>query len=507
MSDDVLSLAVDSKKIIHYPFYLNSNERPHRLYPLIDVSIQIAQIVLFICLLEMAMFMSVNAGGPPELALLIGGLIPTLVMSSKIFLRNTRLTVTDAGISFPLLMAFGLGGRLFRAWSDIDSIDMHEGKDYLNLVTGNVLTITFKSGGSVNVDLTRVPREDIRLLQESLIKFTDLANANVLSDAVARNDLEINDSQMYVFAKRHRSLISSSFGLTNSDLLCRGDAVIGGDYLVESALCASGGQASYLVNDVKIGRVVCMTEYDLSVVEPSRRDQVGTELLELGQSFLNLQIPNLLNLLDMRVDSGKFYTVMEPRTPNLRKFIERHKCLGEKEVLSLALKLAEAVECFQNRLPGASISGIRPDSVSYERNGTLSIGELGFAEDVLMKYSNTLLVDAPYAAPERICGEGSSRGDLYSIGATMYFALTGMDPIPNAGSSVRAIRSAVSQSTTNLVSRLLNPDPSLRGNVQELIIDLGGFVRETHAIGSASSADGQNSANLNSSLKSGAEHE
>ncbi|MBI2811203.1 MAG: hypothetical protein HYX67_10290, partial [Candidatus Melainabacteria bacterium] len=299
MSEELLDLPTNTKRIVRYPFFLNSTEMPHRLYPLVDVGVQILNVLAFIICFELVALLTVPSG--TEMSMFMVVMIPFVAIFGRFFLRNARLTVLEKGISFPLLMTRELGGRLLRSWSDLETVDLHEGKDKHNFVQGNVLTMQFKSGGRVDLDTTRIPRDDLRVLQESLVKW---AQPGVLtpaaSELVSRNDFEVSDSQMFVFSKKRRLLLSDSFGLTNRSLLKKGDAILGGDYIVEKVLAASGGHSSYLVTDTHAARNVCLTEYDLTMLAVDSRQLISAELLAVSERYKNLQIPDLLNLIDSR---------------------------------------------------------------------------------------------------------------------------------------------------------------------------------------------------------------
>ena len=473
MSEEILLMPTSTKRIVRYPMFLNSCEMPHRLYPFVDIGVQILNVLGFIICFELLAILTVPSGTQTSMILLI--MLPFAAIFGRFFLRNSRVTVVEKGISFPILMARELGGRLFRSWSDLETVDLHEGKDKHNFVQGNVLTIQFKSGGRVDLDTTRIPRDDLRVLQESLLKW---ANPGVLSPAaselVSRNDLEISDSHMFVFAKKHRVLLSNSFGLTNRTLLKKGDSILGGDYIVEKVLAAAGGQSSYLVTDTDAAQNVCLTEYDLTMLEVGARQKISAELLAVSESYKNLQIPDLLNLVDSKASDDKFYTVMEPASQTLRAHISKHGVLSEKKVYALALRLAECVGKLNEKNPKLYLGGIRPDAIMYTKDESISITEFGFVDDVIMNSSQALVADAAYSAPERLAGNPCSASDLYSIGATMYFALTKQDPAAFAQSHASAINAKISPALSGLIARLLTAEPSQRGSVQELIHDLGG---------------------------------
>jgi serine/threonine protein kinase len=294
---------------------------------------------------------------------------------------------------------------------------------------------------------------------------------------VARNDFEIADSQLFVFSKKHRTMLSKDFGLVNNRLYDKGASLLDGAYIVEKSLAAGGNRSSYLVADTNFGRNLELIEYDLSLLDPDKLERCVADLCAASQRYKNLQIPHLLNLVDYRSINDKFYLVMEPcLDQRLRSFVLKHGNLTEKQVSSLALKMAEAAEAVSAIDSSLMLGGIRPDAIVWKKNGTALLTELGFVSDLIMNYSDALLVDAPYAAPERIAGEAVPASDLYSIGATMYFAITKVDPECYTGAVVSAINSKVSGSFSQLISRLLSFDPQQRGSAAELVHDLGGFL-------------------------------
>ncbi len=473
MSKELLELPTNAKRIVRYPLFLNSTEMPHRLYPLVDIGVQILNVMAFIICFELVALLTVPSGTGMSLFMVV--MIPFAAIFGRFFLRNARVTVSETGISFPLLMTRELGGRIFRSWSDLETVDLHDGKDKHNFVQGNVLTMQFKSGGRVDLDTTRIPRDDLRVLQESLLKWAqpDVLNP-AASELVSRNDFEISDSQMFVFAKKRRLLLSDSFGLTNRSLLKKGEAILGGDFIVEKVLAAGGAHSSYLVTDTNAARNVCLTEYDLTMLTVDSRQQISAELLAVSERYKNLQIPDLLNLIDSRVSDDMFYTVMEPASQSLREHVKKHGVLSEKKVYALALRLAEVVGKLIEKNSDLYLGGIRPDAIMYSKDGTISITEFGFVDDLIMSSSQALIVDAAYAAPERIAGHPSLASDLYSIGATMYFALTKHDAEACAQSQASAVNEKISSSLSALIAKLLSADPRQRGSVSELIHDLGG---------------------------------
>jgi Protein kinase domain len=484
VTEEVLNLQPSKKKIVRYPFFLNQVESPHRLYPALESVGQAMSVLVVMFVIELALCV-LPCTGIFHFGLMF--LIPLVAIFFRLLLRNTHLNVSDQGISFPLLMTISLKGRLNRSWSDIETLDLHLDADKGNFVAGNVLTITFKSGGRADLNTTRIPRADLCCLQE---KVAECVDNNILtpafSELVSRNDSELSDSVMFVFSTRHRNLLSTEFGLTSYHTYQKGADLFDGPYIVEKCLAAGGNRASYLVTDTNAACNLRLVEFDLSLLDASIRDSCIAELSSLCERYRHLQVTHLLNLINYRNTKEKFILLMEScEEQTLRSFVKKRGKLTENAVCSMSLKLAEAVEKMNGLEVPLSVGGIRPDAIVYKQDGTIWVTEMGFVDDLIMDYSHLLLIDAPYAAPERIAGKSVPASDLYSIGATMYFALTGREPECYTGGSVSAANSKVSPAISNLVTRLLSLDPLQRGSAAELVSDLGGLSAnriETHCV-------------------------
>jgi serine/threonine protein kinase len=127
---------------------------------------------------------------------------------------------------------------------------------------------------------------------------------------------------------------------------------------------------------------------------------------------------------------------------------------------------------------------IKPADVLVDRQGVVKIIDLGRArvfhdeEDVLTKkYDENVLSTADCLAPEEAAESHpiGPRTDVYSLGATFYFCLTGRTPFPEGTVAqkllwhqtrtpepIKQIRPEVSTDLAALIERMMAKDPGQR---------------------------------------------
>src|SRR5262249_52572202 len=156
-----------------------------------------------------------------------------------------------------------------------------------------------------------------------------------------------------------------------------------------------------------------------------------------ARAIASLNHPNIVRAHDLDRDHKRHYLVMEyVHGPSLQDLVGTH---GPLEPDRAANYLAQAALGLQHaHAHGWVHRDIKPANLLLDRQGVLKVLDLGLARllndhrDLLTKEhdNNGILGTIDYLSPEQALNthDVDIRSDIYSLGATFYFVLTGQPP-------------------------------------------------------------------------------
>jgi len=178
-----------------------------------------------------------------------------------------------------------------------------------------------------------------------------------------------------------------------------------------------------------------------------------------------LKHPDLPQVYDVGEDGGRYYIAMEFITgATLQKVIEKQGAIPEAGALTIAHHIAEVLQYAWDT--GRIVHrDIKPENLMVLPDRTLKLMDMGLAkthgDDEATAGEGGGIIGTPmYASPEQIRGERDldCRSDIYSLGITIYHAVTGELPYQGATSALVMAK----QLNEELPDpRGLNPDLSL----------------------------------------------
>jgi eukaryotic-like serine/threonine-protein kinase len=161
---------------------------------------------------------------------------------------------------------------------------------------------------------------------------------------------------------------------------------------------------------------------------------------------------------------------------SLDDLIESQGRLPEHQVLDVGIQIARGLRAAHRK--GLIHRDVKPANILFVDEQAAKIGDFGIAAFATHdpKSDRVIWGTPPYVAPERLWNQREDlRGDIYSLGATLFHAVAGKPPIDSSTNSatelrelkkhpleLRAIARDVSVRTARVLQRMIAPDPKQR---------------------------------------------
>jgi|GEM_PF-5366973 len=230
-----------------------------------------------------------------------------------------------------------------------------------------------------------------------------------------------------------------------------------GQYKLMSAIGTGGMGSVYLAEHVLMRRKVA-----IKVLASSKADMATIDrFLVECRAISALDHPNIVRAFDFQRAEKFHYLVMEyVPGENLQTIVERGGPVppntAAEWIRQAALGLAHA------HAAGIVHRDIKPSNLSLDPKGVIKLLDLGLArfdisEDASLTAQHSVLGTVDYLSPEQALDshEVDHLTDLYSLGGTLYYLLTGQVPFPS-GSPMQRLMAHQSLEPTSI--RELQPD-------------------------------------------------
>ncbi|MFZ5881149.1 MAG: protein kinase domain-containing protein [Chloroflexota bacterium] len=199
-------------------------------------------------------------------------------------------------------------------------------------------------------------------------------------------------------------------------------------YRIVECLAQGGMGSVYTAMDENLGMVVAVKENLFTTEEYSRQFRLEAVILA------NLRHPNLPRVSDhFTIEGQGQYLVMDYiEGEDLRQRMERIGTLSEDEVVVIGASICDALTYLHSRTPPILHRDIKPGNVKITPGGHIILVDFGLAKVLQGNQATTVGARAMtpgYSPPEQYgTGRTDPRTDIYSLGATLYAAITGVIP-------------------------------------------------------------------------------
>lgn len=418
-----------------------------------------------------------------SLFLLVIALIALIMLLYAI--KTKVISFTKDELEFPSNFGPDLLFRQIRAWDDISNIllgsmilDKSKSTyEYeLDSAKNNKrIFLYFKSGGHAHIDLNRLNKKGSEKLFSAIeswcLDYSRIPRENkdkdekqLRWDIPIAPDRKLPDSYTELWEQE----LQDNYSSTNFVPLKKGDFVQDSKYKVLMPLSSGGLSAVYLVQS-KDGKLRVLKE---SVIpENLELREKARQLFKREAALLQkIEHPDIANVYDYFVENDRDYLLFEfIRGNTLRQLLAQNGPLEEEDALKLALFTTGIVKYLHQLDPPVIHRDITPSNLVRKEDGTIALIDFGAANELISSATGTLIGKRAYMSPEQFRGRATEKSDLYGIGATLFFLLTGEDPRPLEEQHPRLQERSISPDTDSLVAFCTKQNQTERiGSAKEL---------------------------------------
>ena len=258
------------------------------------------------------------------------------------------------------------------------------------------------------------------------------------------------------------------------------------DHFVLLETIGIGGMGTvYKARDTLLDRLVALK---LLRKDLGEHIDYAARLRQEARLAASINHPNVIQVFSSGTDHDQFYLVMElVDHGSLDDLIEQKKRLPEELVIEAGIQVATGLRAAYAK--GLIHRDVKPANILFADEHTAKIGDFGLAGAAAegAETRGEIWGTPYYVAPERLNNEAEDfRSDIYSLGATLYHAMSGRAPIDgesNSAVTLRKLKSEpvdlrlaapeVSEPTVSVLNRMIAPDPAKRfASYDDLVAEL-----------------------------------
>ncbi len=197
-------------------------------------------------------------------------------------------------------------------------------------------------------------------------------------------------------------------------------------YEILSRIGTGGMSDVYKAQDMKLSRFVAIKVLKQEYAE---NQNFVTKFHAEAQAAAGLIHSNIVGVYDVGEDQDLQYIVMElVEGITLKHYIEKKLRLSVKESISIAIQMAQGLECAHKA--GIIHRDVKPQNVIISKDGKVKVTDFGIAKAATSEtITSNVMGSVHYTSPEQARGGYSDeKSDIYSLGIVLFEMLTGRVP-------------------------------------------------------------------------------
>jgi serine/threonine-protein kinase len=226
-----------------------------------------------------------------------------------------------------------------------------------------------------------------------------------------------------------------------------------GKYKIVRQIAFGGFSAVYLAQRNDLDMVILKQAVLPPETDENARSAAERHLRRESEILSKIDHPGIVKVFDFFVEQGNYYLVMEHVSgQDLRQLIKQHGAQAPGRVVEWAEQIARTLEFLHAQSPPIVHRDASPDNIVVANDGSVRLIDFGASTEFITNATGTTIGKQAYTAPEQLRGKACAQSDIYALGATMFFCLTGKDPMALSTSHPRDAVPGLSSALDELVA-------------------------------------------------------
>ncbi|NMM98812.1 MULTISPECIES: serine/threonine protein kinase [Bifidobacterium] len=249
------------------------------------------------------------------------------------------------------------------------------------------------------------------------------------------------------------------------------NTVVGKRYKILTQIGKGGMSAVYLAMDSSLNKQWAVKEIR-NVSDPVQRDLVIKSLTVEANMIKRFDHPAIPRIVDLIEEKGSLFVVMDyVEGQTLASLLKKEGPQSEDDVVDWGIQLCDVLDYLHRRKHPVIFRDMKPSNVMLTPEGSIKLIDFGIALETGKGADNKPLVGDDrqlgtpgFGAPEQFT-EGATvdaRTDIYALGATLFYLLTGSHPRKNGIVPIRQINPSLSQGLEAVIEKATRENPDER---------------------------------------------
>lgn len=352
-------------------------------------------------------------------------------MVSFFVFGENKITLNDKGIIFPGIFLFTLGFRREQRWENLTSIQL------LSTASETKLVLSFNSNTKATL---KIKSKYAAELEQLLLALEVWAKPHIQDPIFLTRLEELHNDRISQgetsFTTIWENEVNRRFSSTAFVPLDPGHKLQGNRLTVTQQMAFGGLSAIYLAQNRET-ELVILKESVIADLAGEKADEAHRFFEREARLLMKLNHDRIARVMDYFVENGRSYLVLEYRRGrDLRHIVKNDGPLSESKMVDWAMQITDLLSYIHSADPPIIHRDLTPDNLICH-DDILTLIDFGAANEYLGTATGTLVGKQAYISPEQFRGRASLASDVYALGCTMFFLVTGHDPEPLTCSSPR----------------------------------------------------------------------